>query len=472
MSTSPSALSSLGSGSSTTPPTYFTGMSNFSASLNNQISQEVQIAGLPIQLLQNDVTNLTNQTNELQTLGGDVTAVQTAVSNLASAAGSMLTASVSDPSIATATVGSSATAGSYTLEVTNLGSYSDALSKDGLPTVTDPTSQNISTSGSYTLTVTVGTGTPTTTPISVSGGNLDALAQAINQSTAGVQATVVNVGSTSAPDYRLSLQSDQLGPVTMQLNDGTEDLMTASGEPGVPAQYSIDGTAVENDSDTVTLAPGLTVQLTGTNPGKPSTVTVAADPSGVSSALQSFVSAYNTAMAELNNNRGQTDVALAGQSIVYQITDQLQSLANYVTGSGNISSLAALGVNFNDTTGTLSFDQSTFDSATSDQTNALTQFLGSATSGGFLQTATNTMTGLLDPTNGAIPQDISSIQSNINSTNTQITEKEAALTQLQNNLTQQMAAADTMIYSLQQQASEIQGMFTAEQDSEMMMSVA
>ena len=37
---------------------------------------------------------------------------------------------------------------------------------DGLPTVTDPTSQNISTSGSYTLSVTTGaSGTPVTTPI-------------------------------------------------------------------------------------------------------------------------------------------------------------------------------------------------------------------------------------------------------------------------------------------------------------------
>jgi len=41
------------------------------------------------------------------------------------------------------------------------------------------------------------------------------------------------------------------------------------------------------------------------------------------------------------------------------------------------------------------------------------------------------------------------------------------VTQLQNSLTQQMAAADTLIYGLQQQASEIQDVFTAEQDSEL-----
>jgi flagellar hook-associated protein 2 len=440
-------------------------MSTYSASLNASISQAVQIADLPIQLLQNDVNNLTNQTTELQTLNTDFTSVQSAVTSLASAAGDMLAASVSDGS-ATATLGSAATAGSYSLGVTNLGSYSNALSNDGLTTVTDPTSQDINASDSFTLTVTNGGGAPATTPISFSGGSLNVLAQAINEAGAGVQATVVDVGSNSAPDYRLSLQSDQLGPVTMQLNDGSQNLMTASGALGALAQYSINGQAVSSDSDSVTLAPGLTVQLTGTN-STPATVTVAADPSGVGSALQALVSAYNTANTELGNNRGQTDVALAGQSIVYQLTESLQSLAGYSGGSGNISSLEALGVSFDDTTGQLSFDQSTFDSATSGQTTALTQFLGSATGGGYLEAATNTMAGILDPTTGVLTQDISSIQSNIASTNTQITAKQTQVTQLQSNLTQQMAAADAAIYDLQQQASEMQDMFTAEQDSEM-----
>jgi DNA polymerase sigma len=109
--------------------------------------------------------------------------------------------------------------------------------------------------------------------------------------------------------------------------------------------------------------------------------------------------------------------------------------------------------------------QSTFDAATSGQTAALTQFLGSATSGGFLQAATNAMNGLLDPVSGVLAEQITSVTANIASTNSQIAEKEAAVTQLQNTLTQQMAAADTLIYGLQQQATEIEDMLTAEQDS-------
>jgi flagellar hook-associated protein 2 len=473
MSSPTSALSSLGSGSSsTTVPTYFTGMTNFSSSLNAAISQEVQIAGLPIQLLQNNVNDLTNQQSELNTLNGDVTAVQTAVASLASAAGSMLYGTVSDVS-ATATVTSGATAGSYLLQVTNLGSYSNALSNDGLTTVTNPASQNVSASGHYTLTVTVGTGTPVATPISYSGGNLNGLAQAINNANAGVQATVVDVGSNSAPDYRLSLESDNLGPVTMQLNDGQNgggtNLMTASGPAGVLAQYSVMGKPVQSNSDTVTLAPGVTLHLKYTN-SSAATVTVAADPTNVGTTLNNFVTAYNKAMSELNNNRGQTPVALAGESIVYQLSNDLQNLANYAGGSGNISSLQALGVEFQDTTGQLSFNQSTFDAATSGQTDALTQFLGSTSGGGFLETATNALTNILDPNTGVLTQATGTLQSQINSVNSQMTQKEAAVTLLQQNLTQQMAAADTMIYSLQQQESMLQSMFTTEQAANMLAS--
>jgi flagellar capping protein FliD len=131
-----------------------------------------------------------------------------------------------------------------------------------------------------------------------------------------------------------------------------------------------------------------------------------------------------------------------------------------------MASLAAVGLSFNDDTGQLSFDQSAFDTATSGSTDPLTQFLGSATGGGFLEMATNTLNGLLDPTSGVLTEDINTVQSSITSINSQITTEQDQVTQLQTNLTQQMSAADAMIYELQQQSTEMQDMFTAMQDSE------
>jgi len=276
---------------------------------------------------------------------------------------------------------------------------------------------------------------------------------------------VVNVGSGSTPDYRLSLMSNQLGPVTMQLNDGNQDLLTASGDPGQMAQYTINGKQVNSASDNVTLAPGLTVQLTSTSTTA-ATVSVAASTYSIGNALQSFVSAFQTAIGDLNTNMGQGGGPLAGQSIVYELSNALRGIAHYSTGGSGLSSMAALGVGFDPNNGALTFTQSTFDSATSGQIDALTQFLGSPTSGGFLETATNTMTGLLDPTSGVLTQDIANVKTSITSANAEITTKDNQVTQLQANLTQQMAAADAMIYDLQQQATEMQDMFTAMQDAQ------
>ena len=94
---------------------------------------------------------------------------------------------------------------------------------------------------------------------------MNALAQAINSSGAGVSATVLNLGSPSAPDYHLSLQSTALGNIAIQLNDGTQDLLTTL-STGTPAQYQVNGqpsTPISSDSSTVTLAPGSAVNLAG-----------------------------------------------------------------------------------------------------------------------------------------------------------------------------------------------------------------
>lgn len=439
---------------------YFSGMSNYAQDLNNAISRQVQIASLPIQLLQNDVNDLTSQSSELQTLSGNLLSMQSAISGLSAASTNTTKANVSNPGVASASAAAGAVAGSYSLEVTNLGSYSDALSLDNLAPVANPNSQNLSTSTSYTLTV---NGTAIYPPIQPATSNLNGLAKAINAADAGVQATVVNVGSDTAPDYRLSLQSEQYGNVSMQLNDGNQDLLAVTGGPGQSVQYTLNGRSIQSGSRTVTLASGLTATLTATNVGTPATVTVGASTSGIGNSLSTFVSAYNSAINELNRNRGQAGGALTGQSTVYQLTNSLRSLVNYSTGTNGISSLTSIGVTFDDSTGVLSFDPSVLANAANGQMDALTQFLGSATGSGFLQQATNVLSGIEDPTSGTLTQEISSVQAQITATNQQISDKQDQVNTLQQNLTQQMSTADALIYSMQQQATYYTSMFATMQ---------
>jgi len=461
-----SSISSPLTSQSASSPVYFTGMSNYSSDLNNTISQEVQLASLPIQLLQNNVNDLTNQSSEMQKLSTAFSGVQTAVANLATAAAQPLSAISSNSAAVSATASSGVAAASYSIEVDNLGSYSDALSLDtGLPTVTSPGSQSISSASTYTLTV----GTQTYTGIRPSADNLNALAQAINSAGAGVQATVINVSSGPTADYRLSLQSTQLGGVSMQLNDGSRNLLSST-QTGQPVSYILNGKSLTSGSRTLALATGLTVNLNATNVGNPATVTVAATTSGISNALSSFATAYNSAVDELNTNFGQAGGALAGQGIVYSLYDSLESLANYATGTDGLTSLNSLGLKFADTTGHLTFDPTVLAAAGSGQSQALAQFLGSPTTGGFLETATNVLTGIEDPTTGSLTAAMNATISEISSVNQQISDKQDQVNQLQQNLTQQMAAADALIASTQQQATMITSMFQAMQVSENMFS--
>jgi len=325
------------------------------------------------------------------------------------------------------------------------------MSSDGLTTVTDPTSQSISGSSSYTLTV--GSSTYTIQP---SGNNLDALAQAINSSGAGVQATIINVGAPSQPDYRLAIQSQDLGPQNIQLNDGSSDLLTSL-TTGTDGSYTVNGqppAGISTDSSTVTISPGLTVNLLAAGT---STVSVTLNSSSISNALSAFVTAVNNVQSQLNLSRGQNANSLSGDSVVYETSNALNQLVQY-TGTGNIQSLSALGITYSDT-GTLTFDSTQLTSMSSSQLSDVLAFLGNSTSG-FLASATNTINGLIDPTTGLVTGEISNLNQQSTSEGTQIAAKENSVNQLQTNLTNQMNSADALIASLEQQTTFLTSLFS------------
>jgi flagellar hook-associated protein 2 len=397
----------------------------------------------------------------LSTLQTDFTAIQTAIQSLDQAAnGGGLSASGSDDSVASVALDSTAaiSGGTYDLNVISTGAPTTTVSNSNLPTVTDPSSTSISPASSFTLTV--NSSTYTITP---SANTLDALAEAINSSGAGVSATLVNLGSPSTPDYTLSVQSTTLGNETIQLNDGTQNLLTTA-TAGSPAEYQVNGqpsTPISSDTSTVTLAPGLTAELLA--PGQ-TTITVASDPSTAASALSSFVTAYNSAVTELNTNHGTAGGALTGQSIVLSLQQSLQELVTYAGGSGSVQNLAGLGLTF-DSSGQLSFNQTQFTNLESTDPGDVASFLGSAESQtGFLNAATNVLNSLDSSTNGVFQSVENTVQTQITGVNQQITSTENQAETVQTQMTSRMAAADALIASLQSQDSYFTNLFTDTQD--------
>ncbi len=438
--------------SSSPAPITFSGSSTYSSSFQQVITRAVAIASLPLQSLQQSVSSLTSQQSALSTVGANFTALQSAIQALGSATGGSPTAQVSDPSAVTAGASAGALPGTYTIQVDDPGSSTTTLS-DGLIKVTDPSSQDISASSTFTLTL-----NNVTTNITNSGGSLESLANSINAADAGVQATIVNVGSSSSPDYRLAVTSKNLGPDTIQLNDGTNLLSTLTS--GADAQYRLNGsgpgTDIQSTSSQVALSPGLTVNLLAQS-SSPVTITVSQNFSGVQSAISNVVSAYNAAFDALAQNRGQSGGALTGDPLVLTLSNVLQQISQYASSSGSINSLADLGVTVS-STGELAFDPT---QVSSDQT-AITQFLGGISSGGFLQAANNDLTAVTETTSGLVASDYNSLQATITTENAQIADKQNQIATFQANLEQQLSLADAQIATLQAQNTYFQQLFTAE----------
>jgi flagellar hook-associated protein 2 len=444
----------------------FTGSSNFSTDFQQVITRAAAIASLPITQLQNEVTTLQSQSTSLSALQTSFAGLQSSLTSLETALGTgSFTSTVSDSEVASVGLTGSPMAGRFSVTVEKIGTLSSAMSKDGLTAITDIAKTSLTEAASYTLKVDQASYT-----IIPSSKSLSSLADAINsQLDAGVQANIVNVGSNSVPDYRLSVTGTKYGDLPIQLtaDDGAlqGQALLDEGDTGEAVSYTVNGKpdiAVTSDSRTVSPAPGisLTVLEEGTT-----TVTVSRTAATVSSSLANFAKAYNSVVSELDKNHGEKNGALQGQSILKTVSDVLHTIAGYSSGSGNIQSLTQLGLKF-EQDGTLSFDSATFSSASKNQFTALTDFLGTGKGGGFLKKATDTLKLLTASDTGVITQSLSMVSKQITRTNTAIDDRQDKVDALETRLQGQMAAADAAIAALEQQYSYFTNMITAMQDSQ------
>ena len=92
----------------------------------------------------------------------------------------------------------------------------------------------------------------------------------------------------------------------------------------------------------------------------------------------------------------------------------------------------------------------------------LAAFLGSGTGSGFLASAANTLSGLNDPTNGLFVAQQGTIENRIIADNQEISDTQARITTMQNQLTAQMSAADALLSTLQSQNTFMTQLFEAQ----------
>jgi flagellar hook-associated protein 2 len=408
---------------------------------------------------QGQQTTFATQDGVLEGINNSLTNLQTSVAALASPTGALTAqaATSSQPSVLAAAAQSTAITGTHQIEVTSLATTGTLYTNS----VAAGANASFLASGQTTgdIQVQVGGASGATRDIAITQGSNDTLttlASYINtQSTAngwGVTASVVSDANGS----RLSLQSQTSGTggaLAIAANTNTT-LTFAAPLGGTNAALTIDGVPFSSTSNTVTGAiQGVTLSLVSQSSGAPVQLTVGADTNQISSAVNNFVSAYNTVMTTINSQyvvdpTGSIPAPpLEGDISLRSLQSSLLTDVAYaIGGNGGLVNLASMGINLNND-GTLTVGLTPTDSANAQnggQTfaqvlaanpSAVQSFFQNASGTGFANMFNADLTGLTSPTQGPLNVDLTQNQaeqadltSTINNFETQITLQTTALT--------------------------------------------
>ncbi|MHB1704337.1 MAG: flagellar filament capping protein FliD [bacterium] len=409
-----------------------------------------QALSAPITLMQAQETPLNNQLSAWQSIGSDISALSSSASALGQPSlFQSFTATSSDTSVATAQASSSAIPGTYNVTVSSLAT-TGVIASQGVAA----TSTAVASSGSTgTFNITVNGNTTDVALNSTTGYTLADLAQTINNSNAGVTASIINNGATSDP-YQLVLTSNNTGTnyapsVTDNLTGGTSLTFTTT-QSAANAKLSYEGISITSQSNTVkNVIPGVTLSLASTGS---TTITVGLDTQTIDNAVSSFISAYNKVIGDVSaqntvtssgsgNTKSETLGPLGGNVSLTNLVNNLYSfIGSEAPGlSGNAGLASTYGITQSSSgSGKLQLNASALNNMLTSDPQQVQQYLsalvngspsadGASQPGGmtnFLNTYTNSANGVVQFSEAQI--------------NTQLTNMNNQIAQMQANVQTQM----------------------------------
>jgi flagellar hook-associated protein 2 len=224
---------------------------------------------------------------------------------------------------------------------------------------------------------------------------------------------------------------------------------------GTNANLSVDGIPISSASNTVSGAiPGVTLNLASAAPDTPVELTVGIDPSGAETAINNFISAYNTVISAINQQytvdpTTNTEGPLGSDISLRSLQSSLLSDAAYsISGNSGLVNLASLGINTNDD-GTLSLGLTpsgqTLDQVLAANPSAAQNFFQNASQTGFANNFSDDLNNLTDPTQGPLNVDIAQNSVQQQSLNTNISNFESQLATEQQQLTDQFNSVNASL---------------------------
>ncbi len=330
--------------------------------------------------------------SKLQTL---VKALQTKAEGMSQSSEFLrLKGSVSREGVLSFDVSSNAVQGSHTIEILQLAAY-DRWAFDA---VVDPDVDLASGPGEQ-ITFTAG-GTNYSVAIDPSASSLKEIASAINdQAAADVSASVVNVGTTTAPSWKLvvaSKDSGEAGRITGLTStiaglsiDGTSPA-PGSGTPvstnnltvGANAEAFVDGLFVERDTNEFEgVIEGVSFTAQSADISNPVDVSIEPDNAAIKSALKELTGAYNEVVKFVNEQSKYSKDdgaggALFGDSAVSIVRTKIRdslfgvNLADILADTEGYSTLGLVGIDV-EKDGTLSIDEAKLDAKITANVGAL-----------------------------------------------------------------------------------------------------
>lgn len=391
----------------------------------------MDLNGLYSQLETAEQTKLTPITAQQSSYKAKLTAwgvVQTSLNKLQTAADALKNTSaiagtkVSSTNTAfTATLANSASAGTYSIEVSALAASQSLLSPKVASKDTDLGDQSLD---SRTITITQpGQKTPMTVTLDKDKTSLADMRDAINAKQGSVTASIIKADDNS---YYLSLTSRDSGTtnqMTITTNDaelakyvsydstntGSASNVMTQQMAASDAKVKINGIDITRSSNKITDAPeGVTLTLNKLTTGTPETLTVTKDNAPMTAAVQAYVDAYNslqttianqtkyTAVDQGSNAQNTSNGDLLGDGTLRNIQTRLRSqLSTSQAGNDSFSVLSQLGIT-QDVSGKLTVDSTKLEKALNEKSADVVTFLsGDGKTTGFATQASNLLKDIL-----------------------------------------------------------------------------
>ncbi len=281
----------------------------------------------------------------------------------------------------TATADSSAQPGNYTLEVSTLA-QSQSLSS------AEFSDADTTTIGTGTLTITIN-GASEDIVIDGTNNTLNGIAAAINENDdlkanasvlyTGTGYTLVITSQETGLENAIDISVTDTGDGDNLNNSGLSQLSYTSGalnlnldQDAGDATFSFNGISISRSSNTVTdLLQGVTLNLNGTNPGAPASLSISRDEDLIVEKVEEFVEKYNALQSLISDNtkfnpdNPASNGILLGDTSTRTIQNQIQAIfGQTIQGleSASVRSMADVGITTNKDTGQLEFNSSTFKS--------------------------------------------------------------------------------------------------------------